>query len=42
MMFRARVAAKHVEGCDFVRLGDDGRVEELVVMVRPLSDVPAL
>ena len=42
LVFRARVGGKEVEGCDFVRLDEDGRVDELVVMVRPLTAAIAL
>ena len=42
LVFRALVAGKEVEGCDFLRLGQDGRIDELVVMVRPLSAALAL
>ena len=37
LVFEARVGDRELEGCDFVRVGEDGRIDELVVMVRPLS-----
>ena len=37
LVFRARVGEKDIEGCDFIRLDEDGRITELTVMVRPLS-----
>jgi len=37
LVFRARVGEKEIEGCDFVHVGDDGLIDELTVMVRPLS-----
>ena len=42
LVFRARVGDKDIEGCDFLRLDEDGRIEELTVMVRPLSATLAL
>ncbi len=42
LMFRARVGAREVEGCDFIHEGADGAIEELTVMVRPLSGMLAL
>lgn len=37
LVFEARVGDKELQGCDFLRLDDDGAVAELVVMVRPMS-----
>lgn len=37
LVFQARVGDKEIEGCDFIRLDEDGAVKELTVMVRPLS-----
>ena len=42
LVFSARVGGKDVEGCDFVTLGEDGLVEEVVVMVRPITAAIAL
>lgn len=42
LMFRARVGDKELEGCDFLHHGDDGLVDRLTVMVRPLSAALAL
>ena len=42
LVFTARVGDREVEGCDFVRLDGEGRVRELVVMIRPMSGVIAL
>ena len=39
---RARVGERDIEGCDFLHLDEHGLVDELVVMVRPLSAVLAL
>ncbi|MCT7661876.1 nuclear transport factor 2 family protein [Mycobacterium deserti] len=37
LVFEARVGDKELQGCDFIRLDDAGAIEELTVMVRPLS-----
>lgn len=42
LVFEARVGDRHIEGSDFLRTGDDGVVQELTVMVRPLSAAHAL
>jgi ketosteroid isomerase-like protein len=42
LVFRARVGDKDIEGCDFIRLDEDGRITELTVMVRPLKATMAL
>jgi hypothetical protein len=42
LVFRARVGDREVEGCDFIHLDGDGRIDELYVMFRPLSGVLAL
>ena len=42
LVFQARVGDRQVEGCDFLHVGDDGLIDELVVMVRPLSGTHAL
>jgi ketosteroid isomerase-like protein len=42
LMFRATVAGKEVHGCDFLHLDDDGLIDDLTVMVRPLSGANAL
>jgi limonene-1,2-epoxide hydrolase len=42
VVFQARVGDRQVEGCDFLRTGDNGSIDELVVMVRPLSATLAL
>ena len=42
LVFRARVGDKDIEGCDFVRLDEDGRITDLTVMVRPLKATMAL
>ncbi|MFC7302743.1 nuclear transport factor 2 family protein [Streptomyces monticola] len=42
LVFTARVGDKQIEGCDFLRTDDTGRITELTVMVRPLSAAQAL
>jgi hypothetical protein len=42
LVFRTRVGDRELEGCDFLHYGDDGLVEEMFVMVRPLSAAHAL
>src|SRR6266516_2007577 len=37
LMFRARVGDKQIQGCDFLHHDQDGLVDQLTVMVRPLS-----
>lgn len=40
--FSARVGDKQVKGVDLVRFGEDGRITDFEVMVRPLSGLQAL
>lgn len=42
LVFEASVDGLAVTGCDFVHLDDDGRIDHLMVMVRPLSGAQAL
>jgi hypothetical protein len=42
LVFEARVGERQLEGCDFIHSDAHGRIEELVVMVRPLSGALAL
>jgi hypothetical protein len=42
LLFEARVGDRELQGVDLLRLGDDGLVTELTVMVRPMSGVIAL
>ena len=37
LVFRATVGDRELHGCDFLHVGDDGLIDELTVMVRPLS-----
>src|SRR4051794_32598740 len=42
LVFRARVGDREVEGCDFIHTNEDGLIDELRVMFRPLSGLTAL
>jgi hypothetical protein len=42
LFFTAHVADRDVEGIDALRFDDEGRVRELVVMIRPLSALAAV
>ena len=37
LVFTATVNGKELNGCDFLHLDEDGRIDDFVVMVRPLS-----
>lgn len=42
LVFTAKVRNLELTGCDFLRLDDDGRISEFMVMVRPLRAAQAL
>lgn len=42
LMFRARVGDKQIQGCDFLHHDQNGLVDQLTLMVRPLSAALAL
>ena len=42
LVFKARVGALEIDGCDFIHVNDDGLIDDFVVMVRPLSAAQAL
>jgi hypothetical protein len=42
LVFRARVGDREVEGIDYLREGADGLIEDITVLVRPLSGLQAL
>ncbi len=42
LTFEARVGDKQLQGVDILRFAADGRVAELIVMVRPMSGMHAL
>ncbi|MEV0220333.1 nuclear transport factor 2 family protein [Streptomyces sp. NPDC050704] len=41
-VFTATVAGKQLQGCDFLHFDDDGKIDEITVMVRPLSAAQAV
>jgi ketosteroid isomerase-like protein len=42
LIFRARIGDRELQGLDFVHTNADGLVDELTVMVRPMSGLVAL
>ncbi len=42
LVFTARVGDRQLEGADLLHVGEDGLVDDLRVMVRPLSGLTAL
>ncbi|WP_330178710.1 nuclear transport factor 2 family protein [Nocardia sp. NBC_01503] len=42
LLFETKVEGKYVGGCDFLKFDADGKITELMVMVRPLSGANAL
>jgi hypothetical protein len=42
LVFQARIGDKQIEGSDFLHVDENGSIDELVVMVRPLSGALAL
>ncbi|MGW0208431.1 nuclear transport factor 2 family protein [Streptomyces sp. NPDC003233] len=42
LVFTARVGDRELTGCDFLHVNEDGLIDELMVMVRPLSGAHAL
>lgn len=42
LVFEATVDGKKINGCDFLHFDDDGKIDDFVVMVRPLSAATAL
>jgi hypothetical protein len=42
LLFEARVGDRELQGVDILRIGEDGLVAELIVMVRPMSGMHAL
>lgn len=41
-VFTANVNGKKLTGCDFIHVNDEGKIDDLMVMVRPLSAAHAL
>lgn len=42
LVFEATVAGKKITGCDFLHFDSDGKIDDFMVMVRPLSAATAL
>ena len=42
LVFEATVDGKKITGCDFLHLDDQGKIDDFMVMVRPLSGATAL
>ncbi|WP_327117253.1 nuclear transport factor 2 family protein [Nocardia sp. NBC_01730] len=42
LVFEATVDGKTVNGCDFLHFDENGKIDDLMVMVRPLSGAQAL
>jgi len=42
LMFEARVGERDVQGVDILRYDGEGKIREMVVMIRPMSGVNAL
>ncbi|WP_069771600.1 nuclear transport factor 2 family protein [Streptomyces sp. LUP30] len=42
LVFTARVGERQLSGCDFIHLDESGLIDELTVMVRPMSGAQAL
>lgn len=42
LVFEAKVGDKRLTGCDFLHFDEDGRIDDFMVMVRPLTAAQAL
>ncbi|MFF1923284.1 nuclear transport factor 2 family protein [Streptomyces sp. NPDC058221] len=42
LVFAAKVGDREISGCDFLHLNEAGEIDDLMVMVRPLSGAQAL
>lgn len=42
LVFTATVNGKQISGCDFLHFDEEGRIDDFMVMVRPLSGAQAL
>jgi hypothetical protein len=42
LVFKARIGDREIQGCDFLHTDEDGKIDDFVVMVRPLSGAMAL
>lgn len=42
LVFEAKVGDRKISGCDFLHMNETGEIDDLMVMVRPLSAAQAL
>jgi limonene-1,2-epoxide hydrolase len=42
LVFTARIGDRRLDGCDFLHVDEEGLIDSLMVMVRPLSGAQAL
>ncbi|MEV7236883.1 nuclear transport factor 2 family protein [Streptomyces sp. NPDC051020] len=42
LVFKAKVGDREINGCDFLHVDEDGKIDDLMVMVRPMSAAQAL
>ncbi|BAC68979.1 hypothetical protein SAVERM_1269 [Streptomyces avermitilis MA-4680 = NBRC 14893] len=42
LVFEAKVGDKTITGCDFLHFDEDGRIDDFMIMVRPLTAAVAL
>jgi hypothetical protein len=42
LMFEARVGDRKLQGVDILKFGDDGLIDEMTVMVRPMTGLQAV
>jgi hypothetical protein len=42
LVFRARAGGREIHGCDLLHMNEDGLIDDVTVMVRPLSALTAL
>ncbi|MEU1365312.1 nuclear transport factor 2 family protein [Streptomyces sp. NPDC005803] len=42
LVFEARVGDREINGCDFLHMNEAGEIDDMTVMVRPLSAAQAL
>ncbi|GAA3485900.1 nuclear transport factor 2 family protein [Streptomyces yanii] len=42
LVFKAKVGDREISGCDFLHFDEDGKIDDFMVMVRPMSAAQAL
>ncbi|MGW3654918.1 nuclear transport factor 2 family protein [Streptomyces sp. NPDC005151] len=42
LVFKAKVGDREINGCDFLHFDEDGKIDDFMVMVRPMSAAQAL